>query len=201
MKNMATLAVGKRARTAVAVFAAALLIPAFAFPVTLVRVGYIDLEAIIQTYIVKYMSAEIEIRTAYASQLQTNYNVNYARMSEKDRIETLRKIKDQRDAVALLKNNMSSWNSSGDVLDEIIFQIVQRDIIEAIKKTSEIEGFSLVLDKTGNFVYGSDDIDLTDKVLFRLDEKLLDLQSKPPLVPLSLELEEASKTISTETVD
>jgi hypothetical protein len=58
-----------------------------------------------------------------------------------------------------------------------------------------------VLDKTGNFVYGSDDINLTSKVLFRLDEKLLDLQGKPPLVPLSLELEESNNATTTETVD
>jgi Skp family chaperone for outer membrane proteins len=147
------------------------------------------------------MSAEIETRTAYAAELQANYNTNYSRMSEKDRVETLRRIKDQRDAIALLKNNMSYWNSNGDFMDEIIFQIVQRDIIEAIKKTSEIEGFNLVLDKTGNFVYGSDDINLTSKVLFRLDEKLLDLQGKPPLVPISLELEETKNAITTETVD
>jgi Skp family chaperone for outer membrane proteins len=192
-----------RRRVATAVFAAALtvLLPAVAFPVTLVRVGYINLESIIQTYTVKYMSKEIEIRTAYLAQLQTNYNINYAKMSEKDRNEALRKIKDQMDVIELLKNNVSYWNGNGDVKDEFIFQIVQRDIIEAIKKTSELEGFSLVLDKTGNFVYGSDDIDLTAKVLFRLDEKLLDLQSKPPLVPLSRELEEAGNPISTETVD
>jgi Skp family chaperone for outer membrane proteins len=183
------------------VIAAILLLPALAFPVTLVRAGYIDLEAIIQTYAVKYMSAEIEMRTAHAAELQANYNTTHSRMTEKDRAEALKKIKDHRDAIALLKNNMSYWNGNGDFMDEIVFQIVQRDIIEAIKKTSEIEGFSLVLDKTGNFVYGSDDINLTSKVLFRLDEKLLDLQGKPPLVPLSLELEESKNPITTETVD
>jgi Skp family chaperone for outer membrane proteins len=199
MKNKVKPAV--RNVTSAMIIAALLLFPALAFPITLVRVGYIDLEAIIQTYTVKYMSAEIETRTAYAAELQANYNTNYSRMSEKDRVETLRRIKDQRDAIALLKNNMSYWNSNGDFMDEIIFQIVQRDIIEAIKKTSEIEGFNLVLDKTGNFVYGSDDINLTSKVLFRLDEKLLDLQGKPPLVPISLELEETKNAITTETVD
>jgi Skp family chaperone for outer membrane proteins len=199
MKKKVKLAI--RNVTLAMIIAALLLFPALAFPITLVRVGYIDLEAIIQTYTVKYMSAEIETRTAYAAELQANYNTNYSRMSEKDRVETLRRIKDQRDAIALLKNNMSYWNSNGDFMDEIIFQIVQRDIIEAIKKTSEIEGFNLVLDKTGNFVYGSDDINLTSKVLFRLDEKLLDLQGKPPLVPISLELEETKNAITTETVD
>ena len=62
--------------------------------------------------------------------------------------------------------------------------------MEAIKKTSELEGFSLVLDNSGNFVYGSEDINLTDKVLFRLDEKLLDLQNIDPRAPLEMELEE-----------
>lgn len=179
-----------------------LFLPVVAFPVTLVRVGYIDLDTIIKTYTVKYLASEIETRESFIAQLQTNYNTNYSRMTERDRNDLLQRIKDQRDTIALLKNNKSYWTSNGDVKDDIIFQIVQRDIIESIKKTGELEGFSLVLDNTGNFVYGSDDINLTNKVLFRLDEKLLDLQSKIPLVPLSLELEESSKTPSSDkTVD
>jgi Skp family chaperone for outer membrane proteins len=180
---------------------ACLVASAPACPVTLVRVGYIDLESIIQTYAVKYMNAEIESRTSLAMRLQANYAANQVRMSETEKTEAMRKIREQRDLIAMLKNNLSYWTSKGDVLDEIIFNIVKRDIIEAIKKTSEIEGFNLVLDKTGNFVYGSEDINLTDKVLFRLDERLLDLQSKPPLPTLELELEESTRAVTGETLD
>ena len=74
----------------------------------------------------------------------------------------------------------------------MIQQIIQRDIMNAIRKTSEVEGFNLILDKTGNFIYGTEDIDLTDKILFRLDEKLMELQNSNPIAPLSLELEENS---------
>jgi Skp family chaperone for outer membrane proteins len=180
---------------------ACLVASAPAFPVTLVRVGYIDLESIIQTYTVKYMNAEIEARTSLAMRLQVNYAANQLRMSEAEKNEAMRKIREQRDLIAMLKNNLSYWTSKGDVVDEIIFDIVQRDIIEAIKKTSEIEGFNLVLDKTGNFVYGSEDINLTDKVLFRLDERLLDLQSNPPPPTLERELEESAKAATGETLD
>jgi hypothetical protein len=38
-------------------------------------------------------------------------------------------------------------------------------------------------------------------VLFRLDERLLDLQSKPPLPTPELELEESTRAVTTETLD
>jgi Skp family chaperone for outer membrane proteins len=101
-------------------------------------------------------------------------------------------INDQKDVLSLLTYNNYLHESTGNIRDSLILQIVQRDIMEAIKKTSELEGFSLVLDNSGNFVYGSEDINLTDKVLFRLDEKLLDLESSEPLAPLRLELENTS---------
>ena len=103
-----------------------------------------------------------------------------------------RQIDDHKEVLSLLTYNSYLLESTGTIRDSLILQIVQRDIMEAIKKTSELEGFSLVLDNSGNFVYGSEDINLTDKVLFRLDEKLLDLQSSEPLAPLELELEDVS---------
>jgi hypothetical protein len=74
--------------------------------------------------------------------------------------------------------------STGDVRDDNLFNIIQINIMDAIKKTSELEGYSLVLDNTGNFVYGSEDINLTDKVLFRLEEKLLDRSEQDPAAVL-----------------
>ena len=97
----------------------------------------------------------------------------------------------------MLRYNLLFWDRTGEIRDDIILQIIQRDLIESIKKTSELEGFSMVLDNTGNFIYGSEDINLTDRVLFRLDEKLLDLQNNEPLAPLSLELEENIDILST----
>jgi Skp family chaperone for outer membrane proteins len=175
---------------------ALLLIPALGFSVTLVRVGYINLDTIIEKYTVKYLNAEIEMREGYISQLQSQYSTGYAKMSERDRMDSLQKIRDQRDTLGMLKSNKSRWESSGEVKDEIVTQIVQRDIMDSIKKTSELEGFSIVLDNTGNFIYGSDDINLTNKVLFRLDEKLLDLQSRAPLGPISLELEDSYRVFT-----
>ena len=42
-----------------------------------------------------------------------------------------------------------------------------------------------------------EDINLTDKVLFRLEEKLLELQESEPRVPISAELEEYYETTPT----
>jgi len=166
-----------------------LIIPSVSFSLTLVRVGYIDLDNIIKTYTLKYLTVETEIRQKYVNELQQKYNDNYYTMTV-DEINSLQlEIEDQSDVLTLFQNNKFYWISNGQIIDTIINQIVQRDIMKAIKKTGEFEGFNLILDNTGNFVYGSDDINLTDKVLFRLDARLLDIQNNPPRVPLSLELE------------
>lgn len=161
-----------------------------AWPITLVRVGYIDIYTVIQTYTNRYLETEITVRQDYLSQLRALYRDEYFEMSSFERMELQRKIMDHDEALELLQYNKYYLDSTGEIDDDIIFQIVQRDIMEAIKKTSELEGYSLVIDNTGNFIYGSEDVNLTDKVLFRLDEKLLDLQESELLAPLALELEE-----------
>ncbi len=161
-----------------------------AWPITLVRVGYIDIDIVIQTYTNRYLEAEISVRQEYLRQIRALYREEYFEMSSIERMDLQRKIMDHDEALELLQYNKYYLDSNGEIDDDVIFQIVQRDIMEAIKKTSELEGYSLVIDNTGNFIYGSEDVNLTDKVLFRLDEKLLELQESEPLAPLALELEE-----------
>jgi Skp family chaperone for outer membrane proteins len=165
-------------------------LPFFALPITLVRVGYINLDNIISVYTEKYLETQITIREGYIQELLSDYNVNYFSLSSQEREQSQNEISNQRSVLNMLRYNRAVWLNTEELRDDIIYQIVQRDIMEAIKKTSELEGFNLILDNTGNFVYGSEDINLTDKVFFRLDEKLLDLQNKDPLTPLSLELGE-----------
>jgi len=161
-----------------------------ALPVTLVRVGYIDIDVVVNTYTGRYLETEIAIREDFLQQLRDTYNNQYYEMDTMERDDFRMQIDDQREALSLLTYSNYVLETTGTIREAVIKKIVQRDIMEAIKKTSELEGFSLVLDNSGNFVYGSDDINLTEKVLFRLDEKLLDLQNYPPLAPLKLELEE-----------
>jgi Skp family chaperone for outer membrane proteins len=165
-------------------------LPFFALPITLVRVGYINLDNIISVYTEKYLETQITVRESYIQKLQNDYNENYFSLSSQEREQSQNKINDQQAALNMLRYNRAVWLNTQELRDDVIYQIVQRDIMEAIKKTSELEGFNLILDNTGNFVYGSEDINLTDKVFFRLDEKLLDLQNKEPLAPLLLELGE-----------
>lgn len=165
-------------------------VPLFVYPITLVRVGYIDLDFLIQTYTEKYLETEIVFRSDYLSQLQSEYNEKYYSMTEAEKNEFRVKINDQRNTLSMIRYNQLFWQRSGEIRDEIIFQIIQRNLMESIKKTSELEGYSLILDNTGNFIYGSEDINLTDMVMFRLEEKLLELQESEPLVPLSQEIED-----------
>jgi len=170
-----------------------LLLPVFSlWPITLVRVGYIDIETIISTYTQKYLDTEITMREEYINQLNNTYNEKYFEMTDIEREEIRTKIRDQNEVLHVLRYNQNVLQSSGSIEDENLFQIIESNIMEAIKKTSELEGFSLIIDKTGNFIYGSDDINLTDKVLFRLDEKLMDLQNNEPLAPITLELKDES---------
>ena len=161
-----------------------------AWSITLVRVGYIDIDAVVETYTNRYLETEIAMRQAFIQQLRNTYRDQFNDMSTSERRDLQRQIDDHKEALSLLTYNSYFFETTGNIRDSIIIQIVQNDIMEAIKKTSELEGFSLVLDNSGNFVYGSEDINLTDKVLFRLDEKLLDLQTSEPRAPLEMELEE-----------
>ena len=157
--------------------------------ITLVRVGYIDIDAVVETYTERYLETEILVRQEFIRQLQDTYRFEYDDLSIIERMDLQQQINEQKDVLSLLSYNSYLHESTGNIRDSLILQIVQRDIMEAIKKTSELEGYSLVLDNSGNFVYGSEDINLTDEVLFRLDEKLLDLENSEPLAPLTLELE------------
>ena len=115
-------------------------------------------------------------------------------MNETEKSDFQAEINEQRNTLSMIRYNQLFWQRSGEIRDEIIFTIIQRNIMESIKKTSELEGFSLILDNTGNFIYGSEDINLTDDVLFRLEEKLLELQETEPRVPISSELEDYYET-------
>ncbi len=162
------------------------------WPITLVRVGYVDIDAIISTYTQKYLDTEITMRDEYINQLNSTYNEKYFEMTDVEREEIRTNISDQNEVLHVLRYNRNVLQSAGSIEDENLFQIIESNIMEAIKKTSEFEGFSLIIDKTGNFIYGSEDINLTDKVLFRLDEKLFDLQNNEPLAPITLELKDES---------
>jgi Skp family chaperone for outer membrane proteins len=175
----------------VPVLLAILFIPwSAAWSITLVRVGYIDIDVVVETYTARYLETQIAMREDFLQQLRDTYNNQYYEMGSAERNDYRRQIDDQREALNLLTYSNHLLETTGGIREAVIKRIVQRDIMEAIKKTSELEGFSLVLDNSGNFVYGSDDINLTEKVLFRLDEKLLDLQNNTPLAPLELELED-----------
>jgi len=164
-------------------------IPTSLLPITLVRVGYIDLEKIISEYTEKFFETQIQVREEYVKQLQDNYSFNYFELTDEEKIDLLNQIRNENLTLDVLRYNQRMWMEKGEISDESIYQLIQTDIMEAIKKTSELEGFNLILDNTGNFIYGSEDINLTDKVLFRLDEKLLQFQNTQPPEPLFKEEE------------
>lgn len=166
------------------------LIPAYALSITLVRVGYIDLEKIINDYTEKFFTTQIQVREEYVKQLQDKYSFNYFELTDEEKINLLNQIRDENQTLDILRYNQRMWIEKGEIQDNRIYQLIQTDIMEAIKKTSELEGFNLIIDNTGNFVYGSEDINLTDKVLFRLDEKLLQFQNTQPPEPLFKQEEE-----------
>lgn len=174
------------------VFFVILFSSAVVFPITLVRVGFIDLDAIISRYTVKYIETQISVRERYVNQLTDEYNRRYFILSPDERRNLQIRIQDHKNVLETFIYNLSYFKINETVQDSLIKQIIQRDIMSAIQKTSELEGFHLILDNTGNFIYGSEDINLTEKVLFRLEDRLLNMQSGiyVPKVPLSYELEE-----------
>jgi Skp family chaperone for outer membrane proteins len=168
-----------------------LMFSSIAFPITLVRVGFIDLDSIISRYTVKYIETQISVRESYVNKLTDEYNRRYFSLTPDERRNLQTMIQDHKNVLETFIYNLNYFKANETVQDSLIKQIIQRDIMSAIQKTSELEGFHLILDKTGNFIYGSEDINLTEKVLFRLEDKLLDMRSGTyvPKVPLIYELE------------
>jgi len=149
--------------------------PTFPKIVEYIKVGYIDLDKIISIYTTKYLDTEIKLIEDNISLLRLTYDTSYYNLTEKEKNVFQYNLQNQKSKLMNLKSNRHFWNISGEIVDDVIFEKIQRDIMEAIYRTSILEGYSLILDNTENFIYGSDDINLTDKVLFRLDEKLLNL--------------------------
>jgi Skp family chaperone for outer membrane proteins len=158
-----------------------LLLPAgTALSISLVRVGFMDVERVLTTYTRNYFDTMIEVQENELSELESEYNSKFYTMGYREKSDMEARLRNIRDELRNLRLNRRVFQSTGEIRDDDIFNTVQKDIMDAVKKTSELEGFSLVLDKRGNFVYGSEEIDLTDKVLFRLDEYLLDLREQQP---------------------
>lgn len=154
------------------------LVPFSVFPKTVqyMKVGYIDLDKVIQIYTPKYLEAEIKLIEDDISLLQITYSTNYFKLSEQERHDMQNRLDVQNSKLSVLKSNWYFLEKIGEISDDVIFDRIQKNIMEAIKKTCISEGYSMVIDRTENFIYGSDDIDLTHKVLFRLEEKLLNKQ-------------------------
>jgi hypothetical protein len=153
--------------------------------ISLVRVGYIDVDVLFSSFTVKYFEIDFVCRECLGDELQLQYNDS---TDSQERFDLQADMRRHNQVIYLLRQNRRYFDTRGTLDDDTLFRIIQRDVMSAIKKTSELEGYSLVLDNSGNFVYGSDDINLTERVLFRLDELLLDLQEKEPSTPLSSEL-------------
>ena len=64
-------------------------VPAAVFPITLVRVGYLDIDLIVTTYTERYLDGEISIRETFVEELYTEYNDKYFEMSLKQMIDSI----------------------------------------------------------------------------------------------------------------
>jgi hypothetical protein len=103
----------------------------------LTRMGYVDMQRIMEAYIERFFTREIEWR--------------------------------------------EHWERTGEVPDDGLREQMIEDIMQAVRRTAVVEGFSMVLDTTGSFVYGASEVDLTGKVLSRLESRLLDRLRGEPL--------------------
>jgi len=102
------------------------------WPITLVRVGYVDLDTIISTYTQKYIDTEITMREEYINQLNNTYNEQYYGMTDVEREEMRTKIRDQNEVLQVLRYNQNALQSSGNIEDKNLLQIIESNIMEAI---------------------------------------------------------------------
>jgi len=168
---------GKRLVICMAVYV--LLVTSVVHPKTMSysKVGFVDLDTILKAYTTKCLELGTQITEDSILNLEKDYARELGKYSEGERNNAWIKIQEKKAELERYRACMQLWKISGEIEDDGILEMVQRDIMAAIKKTSVLEGFSIILDKTGNFIYGNEDADLTNRVLFRLDEKLLNMQN------------------------
>jgi hypothetical protein len=153
----------------------------------LTKVGYVDLVVINKTYTSQFFEREIEWRERHLTELETDATpfAGRQRMDEFKRNERAYEL-----SLEYLRENWIHWKNTGYVRDEVLRTLIQHEILQAVRKTGIIEGFSIILTNTGNFVYGSDEVNLTDKVLFRLNSLMLDRYKGVPALILEALSEE-----------
>jgi len=111
------------------------------------KVGFVDLDRIHFEYAARYLDGEISRREKSPEEHQ----------------------REHRETVASLRRDKEHLARTGELRSDRVSEIVENDIlINAVRKTAEVEGFSIVLERSSNFVYGSPEVDLTDRVLARL---------------------------------
>jgi Skp family chaperone for outer membrane proteins len=141
------------------------------------KVGFMDFDTVLTTYTEKFLELGIRIIEDAVLKLENDYAREFGKYTEGERNTAWIRIQERKAELERYRACMQVWKISGEIEDDSILEMVQRDIMTAIKKTSVLEGFSLILDKTGNFIYGNEEADITNRVLFKLDEKLLNLQN------------------------
>ena len=131
------------------------------------KVGFVDLDRIVFEYASRYIDGEIAKREKSLGLIResplekTQYEV------EKNNADGER-VGENHASIASLKRDRNHLAKTGELRDNQLAEIVEKNILNAVRKTAEVEGFSVVIDRSGNFVYGSQEVDLTERVLQRL---------------------------------
>jgi Skp family chaperone for outer membrane proteins len=151
-------------------FSACLLAPVNAHPQArlLSKTGFVDLDRIVYEYATSYLDSEIARREKSLELVRESTPSRRARDPKEEHESIEEKIREHREALGSLRRDRDHLARTGELRSNHLAEIVETDVLNAVRKTAEIEGFSIVLDTWGNFVYGSPEVDLTDKVLLRL---------------------------------
>jgi outer membrane protein len=117
----------------------------------------------------KYQS-EVEALTQQAQSLYKEYQSKAASLSEKQRTQKEEEIVAKEKAVAELRRKY--FGPEGELFKkrENIMKPVQDDIYKAVKKISELENYSLVIDRasTEGIIFALPRIDISNEVLAQL---------------------------------
>jgi outer membrane protein len=148
------------------------------------KIGFIDSERIFagfqgttqaQTEFnndIQQWSAELEQRKQELEKITEEYQSQSLILSEAKRREREEDIQRRRSELDAFVQEI--WGPSGKVAqrNEQLTRPIVEKIREVLTEIGRAEGFSIILDATdGNVVYADDALDLTDRVLARLNEQ------------------------------
>ncbi|HBE02605.1 MAG: hypothetical protein A2096_03835 [Spirochaetes bacterium GWF1_41_5] len=156
-----------------------LVLPALLLPKKITKVGYIDIQKIINKVVTDQNLRSIleNRRSDYLKnadriaqeiqRLKERLNTEGTSLTEERRTQILEEITFKEDE---LKQYLEEANKELSGKESELTYTLLKQIYQYIKKTAQTEGYTIIMEKNSSLIFADDEFDITSKVIEELDK-------------------------------